>query len=141
MGKQRWKRGACVGVLLLGACTHLDPITKQETLVVHSFPEGATFTTDTGETGTTPARVGKESGRVMRVRFELQGYTTQEVAVHQDEPMLGTLVLGDLLRVLQPDAPRAVTVQDGEVHVALERGEGPVAAADADFDALLPKDR
>ncbi len=130
-----------MGVLLLGACTHLDPATEQESLVVHSYPEGASFTTDTGESGTTPARIAKERGKVMRVRFEMQGYTPEEVAVHMEGPALGTFVLGDLLRVLEPDAPRAVTAVDGEVHVALEPGERLRVSTDPAAAAEQTKDR
>ncbi len=92
--------------------------------MVHSFPEGASFTTDTGESGTTPCVVPKARGKVMHVRFEMAGYDSQEVAVHsnRDGPMIGTMMLGDLFKVFEPDGPRTVTAVDGEVHVELQPG-------------------
>jgi hypothetical protein len=124
MEKGTFARAWCAVALVLGACTGIDASRKKDTLVVHSFPEGASFTTDTGESGTTPAVVPKERGKVMHVHFEMPGYASQEVAVHSsaDGRMFGTFLLADLCKVLQPDSPRPVTADNGSVMVAMERG-------------------
>ena len=84
-----------LAVVLLGAASCSTLLTEDTTMVtIYSSPPGATFETNTGDTGTTPGTALVPQRLTLRVTLEKEGYETV-VVEHPPRPsfwLLGNVV-------------------------------------------------
>lgn len=107
-------------VLTLGSCATV--ITgKHDLLDVNSSPPGASFTTNTGVKGTTPAKVEVPDDVDVEFRFELPGYAdgTCTSAKYMSGWVWGNILLGGILGLIIDFASGGIYTHDRDVHVTL----------------------
>lgn len=112
--------------IALAACLYLASCASivtgnHDVLSVHSTPNGARFTTDTGASGVTPAQLEVVDNIDVKFSFELEGFQPAEVLAekHISGWIWGNILIGGIIGLIIDVASGGMHTHDGEVHVTL----------------------
>jgi hypothetical protein len=94
---------------------------RHDVLNVNSSPSGASFTTNTGAKGTTPAKLEVPDDVDVEFRFELAGYAdgTLTSSKHISPWVWGNIVFGGIIGLVIDFASGGVNTHDREVNITL----------------------
>ena len=92
-----------------------------DTLDVSSTPSGASFQTNTGVSGSTPAAIEVPDEVDVLFTFDLEGYqsTTYTAVSRTSKWVWGNIIIGGLIGLIVDYASGGVHTHDSEVHVTL----------------------